>query len=101
MFFEASWLREYWLSGSIRSKALAVCCRHGIERFHLLAGGDWLFPMGSESFSVLTQEVICLSLELRCVSSFGILTRGAILLRLKCRTSVGKLMNSQCDIRKR
>ena len=55
----------------------------------LAAAGAWLFPMGSESFSVLTQEVICLSLELRCVLSFGIPTRGATLLRLKCRTFVG------------
>jgi hypothetical protein len=90
MFFEASWLREYWLSESIRSKALAVCCRHGIGQFHLLAGDASLFPMDSESFLVSIQEVICSSLELRCVLNFGIPTRGAILLPMKCRTFVGK-----------
>ena len=90
MFFEASWLREYWLSESIRSKALAVCCRLGIGQFHLLAGDASLFPMDSESFLVSIQEVICSSLELRCVLNFGIPTRGAILLPMKCRTFVGK-----------
>jgi hypothetical protein len=57
MFFEASWLREYWLSESIRSKALAVCCRHGIGQFHLLAG-DLIDSLSQYSRSQLASKNI-------------------------------------------